>query len=304
MLGRPFPALTVSSPAAKVFTSLKGHLMETAEAIDVPLARLVPLRERKITVREYNRISASIKAIGLIEPLVVYAEGDGYVILDGVQRFKILKELNVQVAPCIAGRQREAFSGNRMVNRVSPVQEQRMIEKSLEELDEKSIADALGIQGLSYRLKKTLIKNLHQDVAAAFDQGKVTRACARELTHVKPERQKEILTAMQGYKDFSLTFARTQVLKTPPALRSARARGTNPWEKSRRQKGELLKKLTEAEQKHDFYSNLYKQYTIDLLRLAVFARSLLTNERVREYLDRRHATIVRQFEKIIEDARN
>jgi ParB family chromosome partitioning protein len=278
--------------------------MNSTEAIDVPLARLSPLRDRKITVREYARISASIKAIGLIEPLVVYAEGDGYVILDGVQRFKVLKELDVQVAPCIIGRQREAFSGNRMVNRVSPVQEQRMIEKSLEELDAKSIADALGIQGLAYRLKKTLTKNLHPDVAAVFDQGKITQVCAREMTHVKPERQKDILTAMQGYKDFSLTFVRTQILKTPIALRIGRARGTSPWEKSRQQKGELLKKLTEAEQKHDFYSNLYKQYTIDLLRLAIFARSLLTNERVRDHLDRRHATIVRQFETIIADARS
>jgi len=278
--------------------------MNTAEAIDVPLTRLTPLRERKITAREYARILASIKAIGLIEPLVVFAEGDNYVILDGVQRFKVLKELGVKVAPCIVGQQREAFSGNRMVNRVSPVQEQRMIEKSLEELDEKSIANALGIQGLTYRLKKTLIKNLHPDVAAAFDQGKITRICARELTHVKQERQKEILTAMQGYKDYSLTFARTQILKTPAALRAGRSRATSPWEKSRHQKGELLKKLTDAEQKHDFYSNLYKQYTIDLLRLAIFARSLLTNERVRRYLDQRHASIVQQFETIIADARS
>ena len=52
----------------------------------------------------------------------------------------------------------------------------------------------------------------------------------------------------------------------------------------------------ETEQKHDFYSRLYKQYTVDLLRLAIFARSLLTNSRVREYLDQHHPMIVARFE--------
>lgn len=277
--------------------------MEDSEAFDIPIIRLKPLRERQVGSREYDRIVASIKAIGLIEPLIVFAEGDDYVILDGVQRYKALREMGVEVVPCIIGKQREAFTGNRMVNRVSPVQEHRMIEKSLEELDEDTIAAALGIQGITYRLKKTLLKNLHPDVAVAFDQGKLTRACARELTHVKPARQKEILTAMQGYQDFGIAFVKTQILKTPVPLREGRTRKSGPWDRTSQRKGELLKKLTDAEQKHDFYSRLYKQYTIDLLRLAIFARSLLTNTRIRAYLDQRHPDIVQQFESIIAAAR-
>lgn len=277
--------------------------MEESRAIDVPIDRLRPLRDRKISVREYGRILASIKAIGLIEPLIIYAEQDDYVILDGVQRYKVLLEIGVKVVPCILGQQREAFTGNRMVNRVSPLQEHRMIEKSLEELDEKTIAAALGLQGIAYRLKKTLLKNLHPDVATAFDQGKLTRACARELTYVKAARQKEILSAMEGYHDYGIAFARTQVLKTPMPLREGRSRKNTPWDRSAQRKGELLKRLTEAEQKHDFYSRLYKQYTVDLLRLAIFARSLLTNTRIREYLDRRYAPLVQQFETIIADAK-
>ena len=50
------------------------------------------LRERKVSKREFNRILSSIKVVGLIEPLVVYPEGDGYVILDGVQRYRGLLE--------------------------------------------------------------------------------------------------------------------------------------------------------------------------------------------------------------------
>ncbi|OQZ06725.1 MAG: hypothetical protein B6D36_03565, partial [Planctomycetes bacterium UTPLA1] len=274
-----------------------------SEGIDVPIIKLRPLRERSVTKREYERILASIKATGLIEPLVVFREGDDFVILDGVQRHRALLELGVEVVPCILGKEREAFTANRMVNRVSPVQENRMIEKSLEELDENTIASALGIAGISHRLKKTLLKQLHADVAAALDQGKITRTCAKELTHVKPARQQEILSQMEGYNDYSVAFARALILKTPPAQREMRGRKKDRWDRTAKRKSDLLKKLAEAEQKHDFYSRLYKQYTVDLLRLAIFARSLVTNLRIRAYLDQHHPTIVARFEGVIADAK-
>jgi ParB-like chromosome segregation protein Spo0J len=277
--------------------------MDGSEGLDIPLIRLRPLRDRKVSKREFDRIVASIKVVGLIEPLVVYPDNGDYVILDGVQCYRALLEMGIETAPCIIGRQREAFTGNRMVNRVSPVQENRMIEKSLAEVDEDSIAAALGISSLAHRLKKTLLKQLHPNVAAAFDQGKINRACAKEFTHVKPPRQKEILDAMEGHKDYSTAFVRALVVKTSPQQRDTHRRKNNPWDKSTQRKNDLLKKLADAEQKHDFYSRLYKQYTIDLLRLAIYARSLLTNTRIREYLDQHHPDVVSRFETVIADAR-
>jgi len=260
--------------------------MDGSEARDIPIIRLRPLRDRQVSQREADRILASIRTIGLIEPLIVYPEGEDFVITDGVQRYRALLKLGIETVPCVVGSRREAFTGNRMVNRLSPVQENRMIEKSLEELDEKTIANALGLSGITHRIKRTLLKQLAPEVAAAFDQGAITRTCAMELTYVKAERQEEILTAMKGYKDYSVAFARSLVLKTPPGMRAARkGRKRNPWNKSAQRKNDLLKKLADAEQKHDFYSRLYKQYTVDLLRLAIYARALLTNSRVREYLD-------------------
>jgi ParB-like chromosome segregation protein Spo0J len=277
--------------------------MDDSQAKDIPIIRLRPLRERKITKREFNRILVSIKITGLIEPLTVYPDGQDYVILDGVQRYKALLELGEEIAPCLVGMRREAFTANRMVNRVSPVQENRMIEKSLEELDEQTIAAALGLSGISHRLKKTLLKQLHPDVALALDQNKIARTCAKEMTFVKPLRQKEILAAMEEYKDFSLAFARALILKTPPAQRESRTRRKKPWDKAAKRKSDLLKRLAETEKKHDFYSRLYKQYTVDLLRLAIYARSLLTNTRIREYLDEHFPAIVARFEGVISDAK-
>ena len=67
-----------------------------------------------MSAREYDRIVSSIKAVGLLEPLVVYPECDGFLILDGVQRYRALLDMGVEVVPCLLGKQREAFTGNRM----------------------------------------------------------------------------------------------------------------------------------------------------------------------------------------------
>lgn len=277
--------------------------MDESQALDVSVNRLRPLRNRTANNREYEKIVASIKAVGLIEPLIVFPDGDDYVILDGVQRFRALVEMGVEKVPCIVGKYREAFTGNRMVNRVSPIQENRMIEKSLEELDEKTIAAALGLSKIGHRMDRTMIRRMHPDVAVAYDQGKLSRICAKELTFVKPERQKDILAAMATFKEFDVAFIRTMIHKTPPALRETRGRKQDPWDKSAQKKTDLLKQLAEAEEKHDFYSRLYKQYTIDLLRLAIYARSLLTNDRVRDYLNRHHPAIVERFEMVIAEAK-
>ena len=178
-----------------------------------------------------------------------------------------------------------------------------MIQKSLEELDEETISAALGIKGLTHRLNTALLSQLHADAATALDKGQITLTCARELTCVKPERQEEVLAAMAAHNDYSIAFARALILKTPPKLRTQKRRhASNPWDQSERKKGDLLRRLQDTEQKHDFYSRLYRQYSVDLLKLVIYARSLVTNKQVRAYMDQHHPSVVARFLKIIAQA--
>ena len=161
--------------------------------IDVPIVKLIPRHERKVGKKYYQRIEASLRAVGLIDPLIVFPQGDNYEILDGCLRYKILLDMGVETVPCLIGNEREGFTGNRMVNQLSASQEMRMLRKSLEELDEKTIANALGMAGIKHRLNLGLLKKLHEGVSKAFEAGKLNLQCAKELSHVKPERQAEIL---------------------------------------------------------------------------------------------------------------
>ena len=266
---------------------------------DLPIVKLVPRTERKVGKKDSQRLKASLQATGLLEPLVVFDQGDDYPILDGQQRYEILLEWGVEIVPCLVWKEREAFTANRMVNHLSAAEEMRMLRKSLEELDEKTIAGALGLSGIGHRLNDGVLKRLDPKVVEAFDVGKLNRPCARELTHVKLDRQVEILDLMDSCNDYSTTFAKGLVLKTPVAKR-AKVNGTKtPWTQADEKKNDLLKRLREAEQQQDFFSGLYRQYTSNLLKLVIYVRALAANQRVRQYLQEHHADELEQFEQII-----
>jgi ParB family transcriptional regulator, chromosome partitioning protein len=266
---------------------------------DLPIVKLVPRSERKVHVKYYKRIEASLRAVGLIEPFIVFEHEDHYEILDGSLRYRILLEMGVETVPCIIWKEREAFTSNRMVNRLSAAEEMRMLRKSLEELDERTIANALGLAGIGHRLNERLLKQLEPRVVKAFECGKVSMQCARELTHVKPERQVEILNLMESISDHSATFAKGLVLKTPPAKRAKTNSSKTPWAQADQKKNDLLKRLREAEQQQDFFSGLYRQYTTNLLKLVIYVRSLLANSRVRQYLQDHNPQQLDLFEQII-----
>ena len=214
-------------------------------------------------------------------------------------RYRILLDLGVESVPCLIHSTRDGFTGNRMVNQLSASQEMRMLRKSLEELDEKTIASALGMQSIGHRLNKGLLDKLHLEAVKAFNGIKINLQTAKELINVKPDRQLEILQLMESCNDFSTTFARGLVLKTPVAKRAKASSAKTPWTQADEKKSQLLKKLQEAEQQQDFYTGLYRQYTTNLLKLVIYVRSLLNHAEVKSYLQTHHADLTRIFEEIL-----
>ena len=272
---------------------------ESVQGLDISIVKLIPRSERKVAKKYRQRIEASLRAVGLIEPLIVYPINDSFEILDGSLRYRILLDLGVESVPCLVHSTRDGFTGNRMVNQLSASQEMRMLRKSLEELDEKTIASALGMQGIGHRLNKGLLEKLHPGVVNAFNANLINLQTAKELVNVKQDRQQEILQLMESCKDYSTTFARGLILKTPAAKRAKANGARTPWSQAEEKKSQLLKKLQEAEQQQDFYTGLYRQYTTNLLKLVIYVRSLLSNPEVRGYLQAHHAELATVFDGIL-----
>lgn len=270
------------------------------KGVDVEVEKLVPLHERQAGKKGYNKIRASIKALGLIEPLCVYQEGEHYVILDGFLRYQACRELGITTVPCLILPTKEAYTCNRMVNHLSPLQESRMITQSLGTLDEDTIASALGTVSIRHRLKEGLVKKLHPNVVKAFDRKQLSvRLCADEFTHVKPGHQAIILKEMEEAGDYSTAYARTLILRTPEEMRIYEGRRNTPWNRDTRQRKALTNKLEEAEQRHEFYTGLYRQYVADLLKLSIYVRRLITNKKILGFMKGKEPHLLERFQEII-----
>ncbi len=129
--------------------------------MQIPLDRLLPTRSLAKMLRSSPKflcIQASIRELGLIEPLVVFPQkgSDGmHVILDGHIRHSVLKEMGIQSAKCLIATDDEGFTYNHKVNRLSAIQEHFMIAKAIKNgASEERIARTLNVDLTLIRQKR------------------------------------------------------------------------------------------------------------------------------------------------------
>src|SRR5262245_52568364 len=119
--------------------------------IRLPIADLLPVKQYKDPESNFKRfrtIRDSIKVVGMIEPLAVYPVSGGkkYYLLDGDLRVLALKQLGETEADCIISKDDESFTYNARINRMTPIQEHRMMLKAVNSgVNPERIAAALNL---------------------------------------------------------------------------------------------------------------------------------------------------------------
>ena len=264
---------------------------------DIPLVRLKKIQNRKIDFRTLARIRASIKEVGLLEPLHVFPENDGdYGILDGEGRFDILLEMGVETAPCFVFEVMDIYTANHQVNHLTPEEERKMIKKAMEIIDGQVIAKALGLKRIDSRLNESLLNRLHPTVVKAYNTNKITKTCARELGEVMPDRQLEIFAVMQNTKNFTPNFVKKQILLTPLNKQQSRRKWT-PWAENSERKKSLGTKLKEMQDERDHLASLFREYTAALMITVIHTREIISKKSIEKYLKE---NLLPFYEEIIE----
>src|SRR5215472_15909698 len=101
----------------------------------IPIGNLLPSKAIKPGMKSsarYHTILSSVREVGVIEPLVVFPQKakHTYVVLDGHLRLEALKQLGQTHARCIIATDDEAYTYNKRINRIAPIQEHLMIVKA------------------------------------------------------------------------------------------------------------------------------------------------------------------------------
>lgn len=253
------------------------------------------------STRKYAQIVSSIREIGLIEAPIVTFSDDGYTLLDGHLRLNALKDLDIPEVDCLVSTDNENFTYNKHVNRLSNVQEQKMIEKAINRgVSIERLAKVLDMKPENIRQKKNLLKNICPEVVEMLKDKIVSSKVFNYLARMKPERQIDATKIMVESKTFTTSFARSIWLATADDLLAI---------PRRRQKSIVMdfshftKLEEEINRLHGEYEEIEENYGLNVLNFTLvkgYVKTLVMNPRVNRYLRINNPDILEHLESIVD----
>ncbi|MBX3440720.1 MAG: ParB N-terminal domain-containing protein, partial [Planctomycetaceae bacterium] len=245
---------------------------------------------------------SSIREVGLVEPPVVArdpANPGTFLLLDGHVRIEVLKDLGIEQVECLVSTDDEAFTYNKRISRLSPVQEHKMIRRAIERgVPEEKIAKALDINPQSVRRKVRMLNGICDEAVAILKDKPCPMAVFEILRKMKPLRQLEAAELLVNANNYSVAYASAILAGTPQAqlaegAKPKRIKGITP-ETMARMESELAR-LQES------ITSIQETYGQDHLHLTVikgYLTKLLGNARVVRYLMQHRPEFLTEFQAI------
>ena len=214
-------------------TEQKGDVVQT-----VPLSSIDPNRDqprKEFREESLKELADSIRAVGVIQPIVVTKRGNRYSIIAGERRWRASRMAGLNEVPVIVRdwdemtRLKAALIENLQRDDLNPVEEALGIRALMDkcELTQQAASGVIG-KSRSAIANSLRLLTLPDDVLALLKDGSLSAGHGRALVSVSPERQSKlaILTVQQGWSVRQLERICAQPEKKPvetpaPARRPA-----------------------------------------------------------------------------------
>lgn len=260
------------------------------------IATLKVLHPKIFSSEKFKQIVSSVREVGIIEPPVVSHSKSGgkYMLLDGHLRIEALRQTGSDEVECLVSTDDEAFTYNKHVNRLSTIQEHRMVRKAAKLVSEEDLAKVLNLDVGSIVRKRNLIEGICPEAVELLKDKMVAAGVFTHLRRMKPLRQIEAAQLMIQARIFSISYAKAILIHTP------KEQLVNP-NKPKQIKGADGIDLMQIEIKHEEQKEAEENYARDVFNLTLaknFVVTLLGNPRIGRHLQAHHPEILSQFKKI------
>ncbi|WP_443256025.1 plasmid partitioning protein RepB C-terminal domain-containing protein [Xenorhabdus sp. IM139775] len=140
---------------------------------------------------------------------MVYLENNGNTIkiLDGHLRVEAMKELGFDKIASLISTLDDAYTPNKQVNRLTIIQEQKMLKLALERVSIEKLSSSLGISIETLRGRSQILNGIDSEVVSLLSDKHIPRATFDILKKMKPLRQIEVANIMVSFANFSKSFA-------------------------------------------------------------------------------------------------
>lgn len=274
-------------------------------AITIPLAQILPIRQFQPNDKwfgKYRSVVASIREIGLVEPLVVFpnrGSRGSYLLLDGHLRLKALLDSGATEAMCLVSTEDDAFTYNARVNRIALIQEHKMIMKALEGgATEAAIAKALDVDVAKIVRGKNLLDGLHEETVQILKDKPVTENTLRVIKRAKALRQIEMAQLMVSGNNFTHSYARALLIGTPAdKLVNPKQTKKIPGHTTE----DVVRMEKEMETMERDFRGVQDDYGANTLHLGAvqrYVRRLLENAKVKRFLQQRYTELLEELQEL------
>src|ERR1700694_3913969 len=195
-----------------------------SDCVVIPIASILPVKAIEKTAKanhKYRQILASIREVGLVEPSAVIRDSrdsGSYLLLDGHLRIEALRDLGATEVEGLISTDDEAFTYNKRISRLSPVQEQRMIAKAIERnVPRDKIARALDINVRSLARKVKVLDGICEEAVGLLKDKMCPLAVFDVLRKMNPIRQIEAAELLINANNYSVSYATAILVGTPQA---------------------------------------------------------------------------------------
>lgn len=279
------------------------------KSITLAIDQIVRLKKMPPGVKDskkYAQILGSIRVVGLVEAPVVAANpkklGE-YFLLDGHLRIEALLDLGIETVECVVSTDDETYTYNKRINRISAVQEHRMIKRAIERgVSERHIAEALGLELGSVRRRSKMLNGICSEAIEFLKDTHCPLIVFDTLRHMAPLRQIEAAELMVGQNNFSGIFVKALLAATPEKLLVQRRR-KNPETASSVSSEQISRMERELASLQIQVKSVEETYGIDNLHLTVargYIRKLLSNSKVNRWLLKHRHEYLTEFQSIAE----
>jgi hypothetical protein len=278
------------------------------DVLAIPLEQIFSSRgvgTRTEASKKYLSILASVRELGVIEPIAVHREtanenGPRYLLLDGRMRLRALKSLGATHALCLVASDDEGFTYNRQVNRLTPIQEHKMILLAIKKgTSAVRIAQALDVNVEHIRRRQQLLEGIAPEVVEMLKDRQVNQHAFGALKKMKPMRQIETAEMMLSANCFTNIYARMMLAATRPDQLATPARPR----KSRttvEDIGRLEREMEKVSQDYRLVEDTMGETMLVLVIAKGYVSRLLRNEAIAEFLQLNYEDLVKELASVMD----
>ena len=274
----------------------------------LPIGSILPSRHLKPGVRvtqKYQQILASVREVGIIEPLIVFRQEDKaemYILLDGHLRLEVLKELGQTSARCLISTDDEAYTYNKRVSKLATVQEHVMVLNAVRDghVAEDRIAKALNLDIASIRRKRDLLVGIGREAAEVLTNRSISPNVFAALKKMKPMRQLEVAELLVAANNFSVPYTKALLAATPREMLVDPDKGKIIEGLTPEQIVKMEKEIDSLQRDLKLIEASHGNEVLNLVLARGYLAKLFGNARVVRYLGQNYGNIFSELQAIVE----